>query len=103
MSSDSTGSNQAGVDISLVGLGFQVFTLLVFILLSLDYVVRWGKSESRFRLSSRFKIFASFLTISIILILMRCSYRIAELKDGYNNKPGSLISNQGLFIGLESV
>lgn len=31
-------------------------------------------------------------------ILIRCAYRVAELKDGYD---GALICDDGVFIGLE--
>ena len=51
-------------------------------------------------MSGRFKIFAAFLSLSIVLILIRCAYRIDELSDGYN---GPLIHNEGLFVGLEGV
>lgn len=50
--------------------------------------------------SRSFKIFVWFLSLSTLLILIRCIYRIDELSDGYN---GPLIHDQGLFIGLEGV
>ena len=102
MSSSSKGSDQAGVNIALAGLGFQVFTLLVFIGLSLDYVLRWRRASTRdtTKVTPQFRIFAGCLIMSIVLILIRCAYRIAELNKGYN---GSFITNQGEFIGLESV
>ena len=49
-------------------------------------------------ISSRFKWFIGFLSFAIILLLIRCTYRIDELSDGYN---GPLIGNEGLFVGLE--
>lgn len=102
MSSNSQGSDQAGVDIALAGLGFQVFTLLVFISLSIDYVLRWRRASTRdtTKVTPQFRTFAICLTMSIVLILIRCAYRIAELNNGYS---GSFITNQGEFIGLESV
>lgn len=51
-------------------------------------------------MSLRFKIFVSFLSVAIVLILIRCAYRIDELSDGYS---GPLIHNEGLFVGLEGV
>ena len=51
-------------------------------------------------MSTRFKIFIAFLSLSILLILIRCVYRIDELSDGYN---GPLIHDEGLFVGLEGV
>lgn len=41
-----------------------------------------------------------FLSAAIVLILVRCVYRIDELSDGYN---GPLIHNEPLFVGLEGV
>ncbi|KAH8811510.1 sphingoid long-chain base transporter RSB1 [Xylogone sp. PMI_703] len=109
MSSSSTGSNQAGVDIALAGLSFQVFTLTVFILMALDFGLRYRRDFRNGKVSrdekgpaqdTRFRIFLAFLSLSIICILIRCVYRIDELSDGYD---GPLIHNQGLFIGLEGV
>ena len=41
-----------------------------------------------------------FLSLAILLILIRCIYRIDELSDGYS---GPLIHDEGLFVGLEGV
>ncbi|KAK4993483.1 Envelope glycoprotein gp160 [Elasticomyces elasticus] len=88
----------------MAGLSFQVFTLAVFIVLSLDYAVRYTRARRIQRheraLPTSFKIFVGFLSLAIICILIRCSFRIDELSDGYS---GPLIHNQGLFIGLEGV
>jgi len=51
-------------------------------------------------LGTGFKVFVGSLSAAIILILIRCAYRIDELSDGYH---GPLIHNEGLFIGLEGV
>ncbi|RFU32531.1 hypothetical protein B7463_g3845, partial [Scytalidium lignicola] len=109
MSSSSTGSSAAGVNIALAGLSFQVFTLTIFILLALDYGFRYRRDVRLGRVSGdgkslaqdkTFRIFVAALSLSIVCILIRCIYRIDELSDGYN---GPLIHNQGLFIGLEGV
>ena len=105
LSSSSSGSSQVGVDIAIAGLSFQVATLAIFIALSLDYAVRRYKENRRTstlegRLPAKFKLFITFLSIAIVLILIRCVYRIDELSDGYM---GPLIHNEGLFIGLEGV
>lgn len=89
------------MDVAIAGLSFQVFTLAVFIALAAEYAFRYSKAEGPgSKLPPRFKIFVLFLSAAIILILTRCAYRIDELKDGYG---GSLIHDQGLFIGLEGV
>lgn len=105
MSSNSKGSSQDGVDISLAGLSFQVFSLTVFIALSIDYArsymrdVRSGAVQNRL-VESRYKVFLVFLALATLCIYTRCVYRIAELSDGYS---GPLIEQQGSFIGLEGV
>ena len=88
------------MNIALAGLSFQVFTLVIFILLTLDFVILYRRAKTGVVLATRFKVFAIFFSVSIILILIRCAYRIDELSDGYS---GSLIHNQGLFIALEGV
>ncbi len=99
-SSESTGSNRVGVNVSLAGLGIQVFTLLLFIGAAADFLIRFIRSPGRPKLNPRVKIFLTFLFLSILLILIRCVYRIDELSDGYS---GSLFRNEGVFIGLEGV
>ena len=124
VSSVSLGRNLAGVDLTLTGLGFQVFTLTLFVVLAVDYWMRYAKlrktrpssgragesvgrqeSEKEFRttedpLTKRFKIFAIFLSVSIVCIYARCCYRIAELKQGYE---GHIFHEEGTYIVFESV
>ncbi|KAG8525562.1 uncharacterized protein KY384_009206 [Bacidia gigantensis] len=100
-SSQSTGDNSAAVSISIAGLSFQVFTLCVFISLSLEFAWRYYKAtKNEKKLPTKFRVFVAFLSGAIVLILIRCIYRIDELSDGYS---GPLIHNEGLFIGLEGV
>ena len=104
LSSQSSGSSPVAVDVSLAGLSFQVFTLVVFISLTVDYAVRYLRArrveERKMPFPSSFKIFVGFLSLAVLLILIRCAYRIDELSDGYK---GPLIHKEGLFIGLEGV
>jgi len=101
LSSTSSGGSKTAVDVSIAGLAFQVFTLCVFIALVAEYALRYLKgSKGTRQLSTPFKVFCFFLGLAILLILIRCAYRIDELSDGYN---GPLIHNEGLFIGLEGV
>ena len=89
------------MDVAIAGLSFQVFTLLIFNILAIDYAMRYWKAEgSKAQMSTKFKIFVAFLALAIILIFIRCAFRIDELSDGYG---GPLIHDQGLFIGLEGV
>lgn len=106
LSSTSVGGDKSGEYITLAGLAFQVFTLTVFTAMALDYLfcyISYRKSQhvdQRRFISTRLKLFGVFFSASIIFILIRCCYRIAELGQGYE---GSLFHEEGLFIGLESV
>ncbi len=95
----SSGSGSTGVNVSLAGLSFQVFTLCVFIALVVDYILRWRRNGSTV-LTVRFKLFATLLSLSILFILARSAYRIDELSDGYN---GHIFHDQVSFIILEGV
>ncbi|KFY01183.1 hypothetical protein V490_01035 [Pseudogymnoascus sp. VKM F-3557] len=106
LSSSSVGSDKSGEYITLAGLAFQVFTLTTFVIMALDYLFRYisyrktQQLDERRIISWRLKIFGVFFSASIIFILIRCGYRIAELGQGYS---GGLFREQGLFIALESV
>ncbi|KAI1456747.1 RTA1-domain-containing protein [Annulohypoxylon moriforme] len=100
LSTTSSGQNRAAVDLSLVGLSFQVFSMVVFCGLLADYMIRYFKSTKRVVTSTRLKLFLIFLTAAVLLILARCGYRVAELSDGYT---GGLIHNEPLFIALDGV
>ena len=99
MGLSSSGTGNTGVDVSLAGLAFQVFTLCVFIALVTDYMLRWRRNGTTV-LTARFKLFAVCLSLAILFILARSTYRIDELSDGYN---GSIFHDQASFIVLEGV
>jgi hypothetical protein len=97
----SSGSaHQTGVDLSLAGLVFQVFSLTVFSLLALDWIRHWRSSNDNIALPRKFKAFAWLLVVAVLLVLARCVYRIDELSQGYD---GSLFHDQASFIVLEGV
>ena len=102
MSSTSNGGSNAGVNIALAGLCFQVATLVVFIGVTVDYFIRsrslWGGAK----LPTRFMVFISFLSLATVLILIRCCYRVYELNEGYS-RDSKALRDEKLFIGLESV
>jgi len=100
-SSSSSGSaNGIGVKISLVGLILQVITLVAFLVLAIDFLVRFYRSAFAANADMRLSLFVSFLGLSVLLILVRCVYRIYELKEGY---AGEAFHDEPLFIALESV
>ncbi|KAK4215380.1 sphingoid long-chain base transporter RSB1 [Rhypophila decipiens] len=120
LSTSTSGKSQTGVDLALVGLSFQVFTIVLFCAFFGDYLYRYFRSgvwksniaqsrmlkgsghDGKGRLSpmTRLKLFFGFMVVAILLILARCSYRLAELHEGYR---GEMIRDEGLFIGLEGV
>ncbi|KAH7264890.1 RTA1 like protein-domain-containing protein [Fusarium redolens] len=90
---------KTGEDISIAGLVFQVVTLVCFVALFIDYVIRASKSPARYRLTKPILTFLFFLFLSTIFILIRCGYRIAELNGGYFS---AIFRDEGLYIALES-
>jgi hypothetical protein len=100
-----------GNNIMLAGLTVQVVTLLIFILLALDFalrtIIRIRQLGSRNALDPRhdnlrkswvFKAFLIALTLSTLCIFTRCVYRVAELSQGWE---GHLMKVERYFIGLE--
>ena len=98
----------------VAGLAFQVFTLLIFMILCVDFALRTQKryksmGENAFdqnpvykklREGWRFKAFLAALTLATICIFWRSVYRVAELGEGWT---GNLIRHQWLFVGFEGV
>jgi hypothetical protein len=83
----------------MAGLILQVVTLVIFVALFVEYVVRYVRKSTAGPLRPRMKLFLSFLFLSILFVLVRCVYRIDELRDGYD---GPLIRNEPLFMVLEA-
>ncbi|KAL2810352.1 hypothetical protein BJX63DRAFT_402415 [Aspergillus granulosus] len=84
----------------MAGLIFQVIMLFGFIGLLGDFVFRFLSSKTSSSIDTRAKLFFGFLFLALFTTLARCIFRADELKEGYS---GELISNEGLFIGLEGV
>lgn len=96
-----------GIHVMLAGLGSQVFTLSIFIILCIDYAVRVYKNKAvlsqtheYLRSEPRFKRFLLSLAAATVFIFARSVYRIAELSEGFH---GKLAGNQPLFFVLEGV
>ncbi|KAH8890295.1 parasitic phase-specific protein PSP-1 [Thozetella sp. PMI_491] len=90
---------QTGVKISKAGLIIQVITLTIFLILFIDYVVLYQLKSKAGSLSTRFKIFLSFLFLSIIFIFIRCGFRVKELQEGYK---GEAMHDEKGFMVLEA-
>ncbi|KAL2870301.1 RTA1 domain-containing protein [Aspergillus lucknowensis] len=87
-----------GVNISLAGLVFQVFTLTTFTVTFLDYLNSCRRNRIHLE-PARMKIFLGLLFLSIFFILLRCVYRVVELHEGYFSR---FFRDEPLFIALES-
>lgn len=97
----------AGNDLMMAGLAFQVFTLLIFAALATEYFVRAWKNRGdlnpvtyELRHTRRFRYFIVALMVSYFAILIRCIYRIAEMAGGWGNP---IMQNQTAFIVLDSL
>ncbi|KAL7787448.1 RTA1 domain-containing protein [Trichoderma ceciliae] len=101
ISTISSGGSSTGVDIGMAGLGLQVGGLFFFSALFVDYLTRYARKKPECPLGTRMRLFFGFLGAAILLIFTRCIYRCYELSQGYVNS--NLITDQGLFIGLEGV
>ncbi|KAG6006664.1 hypothetical protein E4U21_006809 [Claviceps maximensis] len=100
MSTNSSGEDRSGVNISMAGLALQVIVLTAFAACFADYMIRYLRSYGAQKFDRRLGCFFSGLVASTLLILARCAYRVAELRDGYD---GSLIREEAPFIALEGV
>jgi hypothetical protein len=86
-----------GVNITKAGLILQVVLLVLFLSLFIDYLFALRKKKLA-QTPSRTRIFLCFLGLTVAFILIRCIYRIIELKDGYF---GPNYRHQTAFIALE--
>lgn len=85
---------------ALVGLSLQVVVMVAFCCCFGDYLVRYFRSGSTDKFDRRCTLFFTFMALAVLLILVRCAYRVVELREGYG---GDLIGNEALFIGFEGV
>lgn len=102
LSTSTSGKSQAGINLALGGLAFQVFTIVTFCGFFADFLWRYFRSERPMHrpITPRIKVFFTFLALSILLITIRCVYRLAELHEGYS---GTLVRDEALYIALEGV
>ncbi|ODA83280.1 hypothetical protein RJ55_01792 [Drechmeria coniospora] len=104
-------SAATGTNIMIAGLAFQVFTLLCFILVSLDFAFRAHRRSRthplpqdpalvRMRAALPFRLFLVALALATFCILWRSAFRVAELSQGWS---GPVMAKQNLFIAFEGV
>jgi hypothetical protein len=100
--------SNTGKNIMLAGLGFQVFSLILFALCSGDFALRVRKGKGTWNpryldlVNSRlFKSFLIGLSVACITIFARSVYRCAELSGGFH---GNLfVKDEAAFMVLEGV
>jgi len=104
------GSPTTGANVLIAGLSFQVFTMLMFIVLVADFGIRtWMRVRkigeealdpkyAAMRSSKQFRGFLFALTFATMCIFARCVYRVAELAEGWG---GHLMKTQAFFVSLE--
>ncbi|KAB8300073.1 hypothetical protein EYC80_000306 [Monilinia laxa] len=92
----SAGDNQKtrdlGTNLMIAGIVWQVFTLIVFVALIIDYVIRtrisWDRvpEDAQIMTAKRpFKLFCIGINVAFITIFARCVYRIVEMVGGWVN------------------
>lgn len=105
---DTNSESNLGKNIMLAGLGFQVFSIILFCACCADFAVRVRKNKGSWNdrhidlVNSRlFKAFLFGLLVAIVTIFTRSVYRCAELSGGFN---GNLfVSDEAVFMVLEGV
>ncbi|KAJ5080991.1 RTA1 domain protein [Penicillium angulare] len=95
-----------GVNIMIAGLAFQVFSLLIFLILASEFALRVRnspKSENddftSLRQNKRWKMFIFCLALATITIFVRSVFRVAELQGGFSS---ALANNEVALMVLES-
>ncbi|ESZ91988.1 hypothetical protein SBOR_7645 [Sclerotinia borealis F-4128] len=96
-----------GTNLMIAGIVWQVFTLLVFAALVVDYGVRMRKSwdgvpdDARIMAAQRpFKLFCIGVTVAFATIFTRCVYRIAEMVGGWANP---IMRDEAGFVVMEGL
>lgn len=107
-----------GVNVMMAGLGFQVFSLVAFSALCLDFAWRVRKGHRAWRAASSiastdpvaedryralratlmFRGLVGALAAAVFLIIVRSAYRLAELQGGFH---GKLANNEVVFMIIE--
>jgi preprotein translocase subunit SecG len=105
------GSNAAlrnkGTDLMIAGIAWQVATLIVFVGLVLDYVIRtlrhWDQVDENAKNLLRQKRSRGFIfgvAVAFLAFLLRCIYRIAETVGGWANP---IMRDEAGFMVMEAL
>ena len=105
---DTRDQSDLGKNIMLAGLGFQVFSLILFTLCAGEFALRVMKKKSRWNVqyidlvnSKLFKSFLLGLFIAAVTIFARSVYRCIELSGGFNSH--LFVDDELAFMILEGV
>lgn len=95
---------KTGDDVMMAGLVFQVFSLLLFAIATIDYYLRvrkqYGNNGPPPAAHPRIRWFFAALGLSYMCILIRCIYRVVELSGGWNSP---LMKKEKDFVILEGM
>lgn len=72
--------------------------LVIFLAFFTDFLVLYRRKHGAGGVLRRLRVFLGFMFAAVGLILVRCVYRIVELKDGYF---GEEFRKEWEFVGLE--
>lgn len=104
---DDAAKRDAGTNLMIVGVCWQVATLVVFACLVADYAVRTSRSwgtvsvEAKSLLGKKsFKAFLVAVAVAFFTIFCRCVYRIAEMVGGWAN---SIMRDETGFVIMEGL
>ncbi|KAI9795074.1 MAG: hypothetical protein M1816_000096 [Peltula sp. TS41687] len=102
---DTYTSRKRGVDIMIGGLSLQVVSLILFMILCLDFAWRVRRHRgglnpvhASLRRTLLWKAFLLALTLATLTIFVRSVFRVAELSEGFD---GSLANDEVTFMILE--
>ena len=97
---------KTGNTIMIIGLAFQVGSLVLFGAMAAEYGARvWkhrfelNETTSALRMGVYFRACVAAIALAYLCILMRCAYRVVEMAGGWGSGP---MKNQALFIGMDS-
>jgi len=104
--SNTNSGSDAGVNVMIAGLAFQVASLALFMTVSLDFIIAARKASPsetnanfiRLRASRLFRLFPYAIATATITIMIRCIFRVAELQGGFDSK---LANDEVLFMIFE--
>lgn len=104
---DDADARDLGTNLMIVGVCWQVATLVVFAGLVIDYAIRTSRSwgivslEAKSLVATRsFRLFLIAVTVAFFTIFCRCVYRIAEMVGGWGN---SIMRDETGFVIMEGL